>query len=323
MESNELYDGSIDKINALTAIRKEINRVIIGKEDVVDKVLMAMLAGGHILLEDIPGVGKTTMALAFANVLGMNFKRVQFTPDVLPSDITGYEMYNSATGQMEYKTGAVACNLLLADEINRTSPKTQSALLEVMEEGKVTVDGVTRKVPSPFVVMATQNPSGSAGTHSLPDSQLDRFIVCLSLGYPEIENEIAIMKGHGVGNQNVKADSLISASDFELMQQYTGSVYVSDVMYDYIARLSKATRECADITLGLSPRASIAMCKMARAGAVLKGRDFVLPDDVMEIFMDVAKHRIILSQTAKMERKSKKEILDNILKSVKIPKIKR
>lgn len=309
-------------MDVINKIRKEINGVVIGKEKIVDKVLIALLSGGHILLEDIPGVGKTTMALAFASALGLEFKRAQFTPDVLPSDIVGYGMYNAATGEMEYKEGAVVCNLFLADEINRTSSKTQSALLEVMEEGKVTVDGVTRKLPDPFIVMATQNPNGSIGTHNLPESQLDRFMVKLSMGYPEVENEVEILKGRNNRQISKNINGVINADEFIKLKEFAQAVYVHDEMYDYIARIAKATRENKNLDLGLSPRGSIALCDMARTTALINGRGYVLPDDVMNTFIEVASHRVVLSPAARIEKKTANEVLTKIMESVKTPKIK-
>lgn len=309
-------------MDVINSVRQEINGVVIGKEQVVDKVLMAMLAGGHILLEDIPGVGKTTMALAFASVLGLDFKRVQFTPDVLPSDIVGFGMYNAMSQEMEYKPGAVVCNLFLADEINRTSSKTQSALLEVMEEGRVTVDGITRILPEPFIVIATQNPNGSVGTHNLPESQLDRFMIKLSMGYPEVENEIQILKNKNKHNVPELLNSVMDIPDFIQLKEMADAVFVHDAMYDYIARLARATRENKNLSLGLSPRGSISLCAMAKARAMLNGRKYVLPDDVMGIFTDVAAHRVILSASARIEKKTPEEILKKVLETVKAPKIK-
>lgn len=301
-------------------IRSYVNQTMRGKSQVVDKILMAMLAGGHILLEDIPGVGKTTMALAFANSMGLDFKRVQFTPDVLPSDLVGFSMYNQNTNEMEYKPGALNCNLFLGDEINRASAKVQSALLEVMEEGRVTVDGVTRVVPNPFVVIATQNPKGSSGTHNLPESQLDRFMVRLSVGYPQISDEIEIMKSKNEKKQEI--NPIITAGDFESMKEAVANVFVHNSIYMYIARIAAASREDARLETGISPRGSIAICAMAKAKAFINGRDYVIPDDVMDVFTDVTAHRVTLSYSAKMEKKTAKEVLTEVLKSVKAPKVK-
>ncbi len=307
-------------MEVIQAVRNEVNKVVIGKEEVVDKVLTAMLAGGHILLEDIPGVGKTTMALSFARVLGMDFKRVQFTPDVLPSDIVGFGMYNGQ--EMEYKPGAVVCNLFLADEINRTSAKTQSALLEVMEEGIVTVDGISRVLPQPFTVIATQNPNGSVGTHNLPESQLDRFMIRLSMGYPDQENEIAILKGKTEKLAPEKLNTVITLEQFLVLKNMVNDVFVHDAIYRYIVNLSEQTRKDSALLMGLSPRGSIALCTMAKAKAFMEGRQYVLPEDVMNIFCDVSAHRVLLSPAARIEKKTAEEVLKKILASVKAPKVK-
>lgn len=303
-------------------VQKEVNKVIIGKEKVVDKVLTAMLAGGHILLEDIPGVGKTTMALSFAKVLGMDFKRVQFTPDVLPSDIVGFGMYNGMDGTIDYKPGAVVCNLFLADEINRTSAKTQSALLEVMEEGIVTVDGISHVLPQPFTVIATQNPNGSVGTHNLPESQLDRFMIRLSMGYPDLENEVAILKGKTENNAPENLETVVSTEQFVFLKNLVNEVFVHDAIYRYIVNLAEKTRESTALSAGLSPRGSIALCAMAKARAFLTGRQYVLPEDVMEVFCDVAAHRVLLSPAARLEKKTVENVLEEVFASVKAPKVK-
>jgi len=307
-------------MEVIETIRNEVNKVVIGKEEVVDKVLTAMLAGGHILLEDIPGVGKTTMALSFARVLGMDFKRVQFTPDVLPSDIVGFGMYNGQ--EMEYKPGAVVCNLFLADEINRTSAKTQSALLEVMEEGIVTVDGISRVLPQPFTVIATQNPNGSVGTHNLPESQLDRFMIRLSMGYPDQENEIAILKGKTEKLAPEKLNTVITLEQFLVLKDMVNDVFVHDAIYRYIVNLAEQTRKDSALLMGLSPRGSIALSTMAKAKAFMEGRQYVLPEDVMNIFCDVSAHRVLLSPAARIEKKTAEEVLKKILASVKAPKVK-
>lgn len=301
-------------------IRSYVNQTIRGKSEVVDKILMTMLAGGHILLEDIPGVGKTTMALAFANSMGLDFKRVQFTPDVLPSDLVGFSLFNQNTYEMEYKPGALNCNLFLGDEINRASAKVQSALLEVMEEGKVTVDGVTRAVPNPFVVIATQNPKGSSGTHNLPESQLDRFMVRLSVGYPDVSDEIEIMKSKNA--KKLEINPIITAADLESMKEQVANIFVHDSIYMYIARIAAESRENPQLETGISPRGSIAICAMAKAKAFINGRDYVIPDDVMDVFLDVTSHRVTLSYSAKLEKKTTKEVLKQVLKSVKAPKVK-
>ena len=255
-------DGMSQKLEQVQA---EVNKVIKGKEDVVKKVLAAVIAGGHILMEDIPGVGKTTLATTFAKSMSMHYKRVQFTPDVLPSDILGFSMYNSATKDFEYREGAVFTNLFLADEINRTSPKTQSALLEVMEEKTATVDGVTRPLPDPFVVIATENPYGSSGTQMLPESQLDRFMVCLSMGYPSHADAVAILKGNA-GKPLSKVQEVISMEEVLALRAMTNDLYVKDEIYEYIVNLVEATRTMEIFSMGASPRGTIALLRMAKAG---------------------------------------------------------
>ena len=258
-------DGMSQKLEQVQA---EVNKVIKGKEDVVKKVLAAVIAGGHILMEDIPGVGKTTLATTFAKSMSMHYKRVQFTPDVLPSDILGFSMYNSATKDFEYREGAVFTNLFLADEINRTSPKTQSALLEVMEEKTATVDGVTRPLPDPFVVIATENPYGSSGTQMLPESQLDRFMVCLSMGYPSHADAVAILKGNA-GKPLSKVQEVISMEEVLALRAMTNDLYVKDEIYEYIVNLVEATRTMEIFSMGASPRGTIALLRMAKAMAVI------------------------------------------------------
>jgi len=310
-------------IEKARAIMGEVKKVVVGKDDCIEKVMMAMLACGHILIEDIPGVGKTTMALAFSKACELKQNRVQFTPDVLPADITGFSIYRKEKGTFSYQPGAIMCNLFLADEINRTSPKTQSALLEVMEEGNVTVDGKTREVPKPFLVMATQNPIGSAGTQMLPESQLDRFMICMSMGYPDVENEIAIMKERHTGNPIDLVVPVIHAEELLFMQKETEQIFIHDALYNYIAKLIAATREHELLELGVSPRGTIAITKMARASAYLSGRDYVRPADVEAVFHDVAVHRIKLSSKARVTHVSAQGVLDSILESVPKPTPKR
>jgi MoxR-like ATPase len=274
----------------LTGVYNEIRRVIIGKDEVIRQVLMAILAKGHILLEDIPGVGKTTLAVGLAKSLGLSYNRMQFTPDVMPSDLTGYHMYDKGLNEECFFEGALMCNLLLADEINRTSPKTQAALLEAMEESCVTVDAETIPLPDPFIVIATENPFGSAGTQKLPESQLDRFMIRTSIGYPELDDEISIMKKE----QNLELHAILNAEDLAAMQIQVHAIEVDDSVYDYIARLAKATRNDAMIDQGISPRGSISLLSMAKACAYLNERNFCIPDDVKEVFSSVVAHRLIM-----------------------------
>lgn len=303
--------------NKIDALRSEINKVVKGKSNVVDKVLCAMLAGGHILLEDIPGVGKTTLAMTIAKAMALSYRRVQFTPDVLPSDIVGFSMFNSQTKEFEYREGAVFANLFLADEINRTSPKTQSSLLEAMEEEKVTVDGVEHRLPDPFTVIATENPIGSSGTQMLPESQLDRFMVCLSMGYPAHEDAVNILKNDGAKTMR-EVREIISVEEWMGLKAETESCFVSDEIYDYIVRLTEATRENPYILLGASPRASIALLRMAKAMAVLSDREYVIPEDIQAVYYDVFAHRVKLDTRAKAEGITVIEALMQVLEHEKI-----
>lgn len=307
-------------MNNETAIRmqKEVQKAVMGKEAIIEKVLASMLAGGHILLEDIPGVGKTTLALAFSKVMSLKYKRTQFTPDVLPADITGFSMYNKKTDSFDYVEGAALCNIYLADEINRTSPKTQSALLEVMEEGSVTVDGVTRNVPMPFFVIATQNPIGSVGTQRLPESQMDRFMVRLSIGYPDAESEIRILKGESESLLG-QVESIVDAQMFLDMQKKVEEVFVSDALYTYLIAIVDETRTNENFSLGISPRGAIAFYKMAKAMAFIRGRDYLTPEDVLDVFSDIAAHRVILSSRAKARGMTLEEALEDVKKKFPMP----
>lgn len=305
--------------NKMLDVKAEIEKAVKGKSEVVEKVLAAMLAGGHVLLEDIPGVGKTTLAMAIARSMSLSYRRVQFTPDVLPSDIVGFSMYHQETKNFEYQEGAVFCNLFLADEINRTSPKTQSALLEVMEEGTVTVDGVTRSLPDPFTVIATENPLGSSGTQMLPESQLDRFMVCLSLGYPEHEAAVDILK-ENAGKPLSKIVETISVEEFLALRKRTNDMYVHDSIYEYIVTLVEKTRKDPYFAMGASPRGSIALLRMAKAMAVLYGREYVTPEDICRVFADVLGHRVKLSTKARAEGKDIKQALEELFQGVKVPR---
>lgn len=297
----------------------EIEKVVKGKRNIIIKVYAAILAGGHILLEDIPGVGKTTLATAFARALDMKYNRVQFTPDVLPSDIMGFSMYNSATCEFEYREGAAFCNLFLADEINRTSPKSQSALLEIMEEKHVTVDSVTRDLPRPFTVIATQNPVGSSGTQMLPESQLDRFMIRLSMGYPSHEAAIQILKGQ----ENIPLNSIcrmVTIDELCSLQEKVNTLKVHDSIFDYIVTLVEATRDSEYFSMGASPRGANALLRMSRAMAVLNGRKFVTPEDIAQVFNDVLGHRVHMSAKARANGLTVDAALANIKGSVKVPR---
>ncbi len=296
----------------------QVRRVVIGKDDIIQKVFTAMLAGGHILLEDIPGVGKTTMSMAFAKAMDISYKRMQFTPDVMPTDVTGYTIYNKQEGKNVYVPGAAMCNLFLADEINRTSSKTQSALLEVMEEGAITVDGVTRPVPQPFLVIATQNPVGSAGTQLLPESQMDRFMICLSMGYPDRKSEVQMLKQKAVYSLN-DVQKVLSPEQLLIMQRDAQDVYASDALLDYIASLTQWTRRQPSIYLGVSPRGSLALLRMAKAYAYLQDRDYLIPQDVQSVFADVCAHRLLLSSQARMTAVDKQSLLRQAIAQVRAP----
>lgn len=299
-------------------IINEVKKAVIGKDDCIAKAVAAILAGGHILLNDIPGVGKTTLAMALASSMSLEQNRVQFTPDVLPSDLTGFSMYQKDSGAFVYQPGSVMCNLLLADEINRTSPKTQSALLEVMEEQKVTVDGITHEVPSPFIVIATQNPFGSAGTWMLPEAQLDRFMVCLKLGYPDMEEEINILKGM---QRKEEVQAVVSKEELLSMQRAADNIFVHEEMYQYVGNLADKTRNHPMIDLGLSPRGTINILQMAKSVAFLRQRSYVVPEDVEDVFSAVCAHRIILSTKARVAHMGAEEVLAEVLRQTPAPKI--
>ena len=302
-------------------IISNIRRVVVGKDQVLLWVLAAILAKGHILLEDIPGVGKTTMALAFSRTLGLSYNRVQFTPDVLPSDVTGYNVLNQASGTMTYQPGAVLCNLFLADELNRATSRTQSALLEAMEEGQVTVDGVTHKLPSPFIVVATQNPTGAAGTQLLPDSQMDRFAVRLSLGYPSPKDEMAMVMNRQGHDPLGELTTLINSSVLSAMQEEVAQTFISSEVVGYIVELVTATRNHEKILRGASPRATLSVTAMAKAIARLRGRDYVVPKDVQEVFVNTVAHRLLLQPKAESLGVTAEQVLTEILGAINAPKL--
>lgn len=305
--------------NISNVVIDEIEKVVKGKRDVITKVYAAILAGGHILLDDIPGVGKTTLAMAFAKTLDMKYNRVQFTPDVLPSDIMGFSMYNAKTGDFEYREGAAFCNLFLADEINRTSPKSQSALLEIMEEKRVTVDAVTRQLPEPFTVIATQNPIGSSGTQMLPESQLDRFMIRLSMGYPSHEAAVQILKGQEFTPINT-VRMMVTRDELVELQARAQCLKVHDSIFDYIVTLIEKTRESEYFSMGASPRGANALLRMSRAMALLSGREYVVPEDIASVFAAVLGHRIKLSSRARANGFTVDTALEEVRKSVKLPR---
>lgn len=307
--------------NYAQRILNQVRQVVVGKDTVLLWVLAAILSRGHILLEDVPGVGKTTMALAFSRVLDLEYSRVQFTPDVLPSDVTGYSIPDQRTGEMVYQKGAVLCNLFLADELNRATSRTQSALLEAMEEGQVTVDGISHPLPQPFVVIATQNPTGAAGTQLLPDSQMDRFTVRLSLGYPSPKDEIAMVLNRQGVNPLHTLSALMTRENLIAMQEEVANTYVSDAVVKYIVDLIVATRNSEDILRGASPRATLAVTSMAKAVAQLRGRDYVVPGDVREVFTWTIAHRLILSSKAEGQGKTAEQILNEVVERTPAPRM--
>ncbi len=306
--------------NLSAEVVREVKKAIVGKDSVLVKVLAAILARGHILLEDIPGVGKTTLALAFAKALDLRFSRMQFTPDVMPSDITGFTLYNKATGQMEYQPGAVMCNLFLADELNRATSRTQSALLEAMEEGQVTVDGVSHPVPQPFVVIATQNPVGASGTQRLPDSQLDRFLLRLSLGYPSPAEELELLRRRQYGQSMGGVSQVVDSQSLEQLRQAAERTYVSDEVLRYIITLVGATRKHPQLIQGASPRATLSLTAVSRAVAFLRGRDYVVPEDVQTIWREAVAHRLLLAPGVEGTADAW-EIAGEVLRTVTPPKI--
>lgn len=301
----------------------EIEKVIVGKNEIVEKVMMAVLAGGHVLMEDVPGVGKTTTAMTFAKVLGLDTRRVQFTSDTVPSDIIGYSVYDKQADSFVYKPGAVMTNLLLADEINRTSSKTQSALLEAMEELHVTVDGQTYDLPKPFVVLATQNPVGSAGTQMLPSSQLDRFMIKISMGYPDFASQVSILRDRHTENPLDRITKIVDIEQLQVLIREAAAVEVADSIYEYVTHLTQATREHPMVQLGISPRGALAVCRMAKAYAYLHGRDYMIPEDVAAVFSDVCSHRLVLSTKARMMEERPENVIRTILEGVNMPVIKK
>ena len=305
----------------MEAVMNELRKVIVGKDDVIRKVMMVVIAGGHILLEDVPGVGKTTLALGLSKVMNLDYRRMQFTPDTMASDITGFSVYNKETGQLEYKPGAAMCNLFLADEINRTSAKTQAALLEVMEEGGMTVDGVTHRTPDPFVCIATQNPLGSAGTQKLPDSQLDRFTARLSMGYPDLASQVDIVKQRQLTDPMDTVRPLISATHIKAVRKAVQTVHMEDEVIRYAAELCEKTRSAEAVEQGVSPRAVLALVQMAKAAALMDGRNYAIPHDIKNVFIDVCAHRLVLTARAKIRKETEEKVLQGIMAEVKPPQI--
>ena len=306
----------MEKINEF---RKQMNSLFLGKEEIVDNVLCAFLAGGHVLLEDVPGVGKTTLAGCFAHTMGLEFGRVQFTPDTMPGDVTGLTVYNMKSGEFDYREGAIMKNIVLADELNRTPPKTQSALLEAMAEGMVTVDGIRHPLPDPFMVIATQNPVSFAGTYPLPEAQLDRFMMRLSIGYPSEEAELEMLRAKMEDDAADKPAAIMDKKDIAGLKEKAGKVHISDGLLSYMQNIVRSSRNGGDFVLGLSPRALIHLMQASRAKAYLSGRDFVKPDDVKQIALPVLSHRLVLTTEARLKKKDAAQLLNELLLKVKIP----
>lgn len=308
-----------EKIQLMNKIIDNVEKVIIGKREAIELTLITLICEGHILIEDVPGVGKTTLAAAIAKSINASFKRIQFTPDILPSDITGFSMYNQKTGEFEYKEGSVMSQFILADEINRTSPKTQASLLEVMEERQITVDGITHKVPTPFMVLATQNPVEYVGTFPLPEAQMDRFFIKMSVGYPTDESESRMLTNFKEENPLKSLNAVVSSEDIIELQKQVKKVYVDQSINHYIIEIVQQTRNHTDIALGVSPRGSLNLYRAAQAWAFYEGRSYVIPDDIIKMASVVLSHRIVLKHEARLKRVSILEILDSIIHKVKVP----
>ena len=313
--SGENMQAAVEANTLIQSLIAEVEKVVVGKHNEIVLLITSMLAGGHVLIEDVPGVGKTTLAAALSRAAGLSFKRAQFTPDVMASDITGFNIYNRSKEQFEFREGLVMCNILLADEINRASPKTQSALLE----GQVTVDGQTYTIPTPFMVIATQNPSGYIGTYPLPEAQLDRFIMRLSMGYPTEAEEMSIISDRKTENPLLKVESITDADSIQRLRQIISTVTVSGEISRYIVQLVAATRNAKSISLGASPRASLALMKLSQAYAFIRGRDYVLAEDVSALFVPAVAHRIILSQEARLNQTGAAEALAEVARDVEVP----
>lgn len=313
----------MDHKEILRRIRDNVGQVIVGKEETLHCLLCALLCSGHVLIEDNPGLGKTKLALALASSLGCSFQRIQFTPDTMPSDVVGFSMYNMQTGEKEIRLGSVMHQIVLADEINRTGPKTQAALLQVMQEHQVTIDGETFEAPTPFMVLATQNPIETVGTYPLPEAQLDRFMMKLSMGYPSREEELEILARHCKDGGEIALPAVVTEEELHELQKAVGEVTCSPAVTQYIVRIAEATRERREVRLGVSPRGSIALMQAARANALAEGRDYVLPDDVQRMVKPVLAHRLLLYPTQSTARATEKEtleaVLQEVLRSVPVP----
>jgi MoxR-like ATPase len=310
------YNESVRKIG------ENISKAIVGKGDTVEKLLVALLAGGHVLIEDVPGVGKTTLVHAVAKSIGCSFRRIQFTPDLLPSDITGITVYNMKSGEFEFREGPITSNIILADEINRSSPKTQSSLLEAMQERQITVDGCTYKLPEPFMVLATQNPIEYEGTFPLPEAQLDRFAMRISMGYPNYAEEKSILERYRGESPLESIEPVIEPEDILEIQKRLEKLYVDDSVQDYIVQIVQATRNHKDVYLGCSPRGTLALFNNSRALAFVRGREYVIPDDVKELVLCTLSHRLILKSEARIQGRDQESVLSEIMKNIKVPLVK-
>jgi len=309
----------VDVASIAQRISENIQKVILGKKDEIELAILALLSKGHILLEDVPGVGKTVLAKSLAASLGCSFKRIQFTPDLLPSDVIGVSIYNQKTGEFEYRPGPIIAQVVLADEINRATPKTQSALLEAMEEKQVTVDGVTHSLPEPFLVIATENPIEYEGTFPLPEAQLDRFLIRMAIGYPDKSDEISVLESQHIRHPLEEISQVVSPADILEAQEAVKSVYVDRLISEYIVNITSATREHPDVYLGASPRGSLGIYRVAQARAAISGRDYVIPDDVKSVVLPVLSHRIILNPSARMREVTTESVISNVLESVTVP----
>lgn len=312
----------MSSIRCLTDIKENIKKVVIGKDDVIDKVLVSLICSGHVLIEDLPGLGKTTLVSALASSLGCDFQRIQFTPDVLPSDITGFNIYQLENGEQKFVKGSIHSQIVLADEINRASPKTQSALLEAMQERQVTVENKTYPLPKPFIVLATQNPVDMAGTYPLPEAQMDRFLMQITMGYPSFEEEINIVNSHRSVTEEVELKAVASADEIIAVQELVSKVNVDESIVKYIVEIVSATRTYDGVVTGVSPRGSIFLTQAACGLAILEGRSYVLPDDVKKMAPCVLAHRMIMKNRSGAKGTTALDAIDNILKNIKVPKVK-
>jgi MoxR-like ATPase len=308
-----------DSKTLVNSLIENVGKVIIGKSDTVELVLVALLSNGHVLIEDVPGVGKTMLVRSIATSTGCDYRRMQFTPDLLPSDVTGASVFNQKTGNFEFRPGPIMAQIVLADEINRATPKTQSALLEAMGEQQVTVEGVTRRLPNPFMVLATQNPIEYEGTFPLPEAQLDRFFMRISLGYPDSAQEVAIMDGREHADPIDALEAVCTPDDVTRLQDQADDIYIDELVKQYIVELATATRQHPEAALGVSPRASINLMKGGKAFALLRERDYVVPDDIKAIATAMLAHRVLLTPSARMREVTQETVIADVLNQVSVP----